>query len=298
MRRKMFPLFDPKQHLAVIVAAALFSVIASKACADVVTLSDASWQSDASVQSANYPLPNAYSTSNTSGLDFAAATGPQGYGTVTIVSTPGPRPRIFDSVNTSAPICCPNGIIATGARGIGNAFGTYSVEVLGPADSGPVLLDMHANLSANVEGQSRAYAALTVQGAGLYGPNGQLGGTWNYLADTAWQATVVSKNISQTYELSVNQPFQVSMLTFADAWAYRNTGDPDVPASIAIASADPYFSIDPSVPNADQYQILLSPGIGNSSVAAPGPAPGAGMLSFGFLMLAGLRTRRREIGGR
>ena len=68
-----------------------------------------------------------------------------------------------------------------------------------------------------------------------------------------------------------------------------------VTGTSAIATVDPYFFIDPSFPNAELYQVITSLGVGNlpNNVSVPGPTPGAGLLSLGFLILAGSIAKAR-----
>jgi hypothetical protein len=85
---------------------------------------------------------------------------------------------------------------------------------------------------------------------------------------------------------------EITMYAVTDAEPATN---PDGPQS-ASAYLDPYFSIDPSTPNADQYSILTSPGIGNALPSAiPEPATWAMMLiAFAGLGFAGYpRAARR-----
>jgi hypothetical protein len=65
------------------------------------------------------------------------------------------------------------------------------------------------------------------------------------------------------------------------------------PFGDAIAYADPVFNIDPTFAQANQFSIVLSDGIGNS-LAAPGPTPGAGLLSLAFLGFLGASAAWRE----
>ena len=54
----------------------------------------------------------------------------------------------------------------------------------------------------------------------------------------------------------------------------------------ASAFADPYFYIDPSFADANQYQLIFSDGVANSPISAPSPGPGVGLLSLAFIVLA------------
>jgi PEP-CTERM motif len=66
-------------------------------------------------------------------------------------------------------------------------------------------------------------------------------------------------------------------------------------SSSSSAYIDPYFTIDPSNTNADEYSILVSPGVGNSPSGAPEPSTWA-MLLLGFagLSFAGYRKRKTK----
>jgi MYXO-CTERM domain-containing protein len=60
---------------------------------------------------------------------------------------------------------------------------------------------------------------------------------------------------------------------------------------LAIAAADPYFYIDPSFPDAPDYQLYVSDGVSNQAAGAPEPALWLTMLlGFGG---AGAALRRR-----
>jgi hypothetical protein len=99
-------------------------------------------------------------------------------------------------------------------------------------------------------------------------------------------------------ELPVNVPLNVRML--ATSQAAGGTNGPGNPTLFSFVNTDidPFFFIDPNFPNADQYSILVSPGVGNvpPNFAVPGPIAGAGLLALifaGGVLLTLARQRRR-----
>ena len=64
----------------------------------------------------------------------------------------------------------------------------------------------------------------------------------------------------------------------------------------AQAFADPYFQIDPSIPNADQYHITFSEGVGNAPAPVPVPEPTSlALLGTALVVGFGLIRHRREL---
>jgi hypothetical protein len=64
---------------------------------------------------------------------------------------------------------------------------------------------------------------------------------------------------------------------------------PSLDSGFASASADPFIYVDPTFPAANQYSILVSPGVGNGIAAASVPEPGSAALlalSAGLLWIA------------
>ena len=135
-----------------------------------------------------------------------------------------------------------------------------------------------------------------MQGTGLYGPDGTLGGEWYWQAvanDFGDPSTSTTLSPRPTMQVMVSQPFEIILETGTSAGASNGpgVGTPN-PSSFASAYADPYFSVDASTPNAGLYSFLFSDGVGNSLPSAPSPASGVGGLSLGFLALLRLATKR------
>ena len=128
-------------------------------------------------------------------------------------------------------------------------------------------------------------------------------GLQNYVFAPVVSSTTAAQsfNVNGVYVAPVNQPFMVNLWVDAEGNAYLPPAFPPseaVPNPVASASAyvDPYFSLSPDLTN-EGYSIVTSNGIGNSPIAAPGPVPGAGLLSLGFFALPGAVAKAREVAG-
>jgi hypothetical protein len=181
-----------------------------------------------------------------------------------------------------------SGCLTCGGSAYGSADFTYFVEILGPA--GPVPLHVNAfgvATSSNGYGDS-ASASLDLGGSGLGG-----GAGYGYYAQSGGTGYKYYPNftVNTTLQADANVPISVA----GEVHVYENASGGT--ASAGFAYVDPYFSIDPSFPNASLYSIVVSPGVGNSPITpglpAPGPTPGAGLASLVFLMLAGVANRAR-----
>jgi hypothetical protein len=125
-----------------------------------------------------------------------------------------------------------------------------------------------------------------------------------------YSSTRVSKPITQTISIFTDQIYAIELSTTAAASsAYNGWGALCNPingvcspsgnlgySTTASALADPYLVIDPSSPNANQFEILVSPGFGNSPIAgAPSPTPGSGLLSIALILVIGIAARFRGL---
>ena len=97
-----------------------------------------------------------------------------------------------------------------------------------------------------------------------------------------------------SFDITISLPTGSAIDVLLDAAAAAQLGGPG--SGSASAYLDPYFSIDPSNPNADQYSILVSPGIGNSPASGVPELSTWAMLLLGFAGLgyAGYRKTKNE----
>jgi MYXO-CTERM domain-containing protein len=172
-----------------------------------------------------------------------------------------------------------------GGFGFGEIQMDYAIEVTGPASATPVPIFIadDASASSGVNDGSAAFVSVTFNGAGNYllnlqSQNGVL--TFPNSPPSSGETNGVYHFVN-TEQVTLGSTYYLDIFVEAGA---RNTS--------ADAFLDPYIYVDPTFPNADQYSVLLSPGIGNS-VATPEPSTWMmAALGFGALGALGLRRRR------
>jgi hypothetical protein len=167
-----------------------------------------------------------------------------------------------------------------------NATLTYSVEVVGPGQT--VSLDFNAIANSSSRGGSFAYAE-TVGEFGFADGSYQVFGktcTVMLYCLSVGGAPGDNGNTNGAVLASTDVPFSVLLFTQIHA----------TPGGSSSAFIDPYFSIDPSTPDAQDYQIFLSAGVENIGPAGAVPEPSTWvmmLIGFAGLGFAGWRTSRK-----
>lgn len=166
-----------------------------------------------------------------------------------------------------------------------NATLTYSVEVVGPGQT--VSLDFRAMANGSSSGGSFAYADTVGElrfADGSYQVFGKTCTVVLYCLPVG--GSPIDNGTSNGSMLaSIEVPFSVVLDTQIHA----------TPGGSSSAFIDPYFFIDPSTPDAQDYQILLSVGVENIGPAGAVPEPSAWAMTLagfaGLGWLTGLRRR-------
>jgi hypothetical protein len=164
---------------------------------------------------------------------------------------------------------------------------TYFFEIVGPQNQSAVVnffsfLDFRngGGDGGDFITYGNAYATLSAAGVSLF----------DYGCGDFLPANVVNK-------CSATPSFDVSTLILPDNTIYSVTmGTEAVTGSSTTASAsfDPYIQVDPNQPNADDYSIAVSDGIGNVPSVPPSGVPeppGWILLSVALLGTIGIRRR-------
>jgi hypothetical protein len=201
----------------------------------------------------------------------------------------------------------------------------YSLEVQGPESTYvPVVTSAFLSKSIAIQGSAdisvnaQVYPSFLISPSSLWGYGGlsQLPNTfvlqqtvqeyyhnydwskisfWTYFSDTSLHLDSYSQNGDEkSYQINAigallsNVIYTIQIWAFVDvALTQNNPGSTDTITVAASAFVDPSFVIDPSFPDAGQYSLALSAGVGNA-LAVPEPA----MTPFLALLLGGGLARR------
>jgi hypothetical protein len=138
-----------------------------------------------------------------------------------------------------------------------NAFLVYSVEVIGPTPTAMLDVTSFAESTggfANTLGEIQGVNGFTLFGKTCFDSSGS-GCPTGSSSDTGVGGTEVLA--------SIGDPMTVTLTTEITA----------APGDSSYAILDPLITIDLSTPDAQAYQILLSPGVANIGPARPSPNP-------------------------
>jgi hypothetical protein len=159
----------------------------------------------------------------------------------------------------------------------------YSFEVVGgkPGDVVPLLIA--TDMSTSDTGDANAYAFIDVI-------TGLGGGSALYCSVGGAGTPCASSSFSGTISASAASGAADTLTLEVSAGAALLDG---IFTSSSSASADPYIYVDPSFAGAANYEILVSPGVGNSPVATP--EPGTLLLIFVLSPLVLVARRFRAV---
>jgi hypothetical protein len=164
----------------------------------------------------------------------------------------------------------------------------YWFQVVGPTVGELVPILMETSLVTQATAESKALARLIVN---------TTSGTFEGF-EACTDDSCDAASFSETISLSVlSGSTQDSVTLYAEAQARLNRFANEE----AIATADPYFYVDPAFPDAHLYSIVVSPGVGNTP-PVPQPASAylmaAGLLALAARMLSGQAGSRTPEGPR
>lgn len=158
----------------------------------------------------------------------------------------------------------------------GSASLQYQFEVVGGNVGDIVPLLFTANLFAEANAASDAFASITVEPGS--------GGLTQIVACTNEPSCGASAEFSGTFGVSVQSGLVNTVILKADSGEISSAGPEN-----SSASADPLIAVDPSFAGAANYSIVLSPGVANAAGPAA-PEPRSTVLLIGALAWLGWVT--------
>ncbi len=200
------------------------------------------------------------------------------------------------TISTSASIVLSPDYGGWGESGAGSASLSYSIEIVGPL-SGYVMVDISAQYSAMCPDRGIALGFADCSTASLAGGVG--GGTKNFEPvgfDINNNGTATLPFGTGTYsgavELKIGAPIAVEMTASSGVYCDgQYVGCYSGQSFGTSAMVDPIFTVDQSVPNADQYQVLVSADL--TTIQNPVPEPASIFLFGSALVGLSLACRRR-----
>jgi hypothetical protein len=159
---------------------------------------------------------------------------------------------------------------------------TYYFTIQGPSSiSVPVSITGKLLWQTNWSYENQNYLQVATARLSIDGNTASIGHCLGLDVSCASKAGVLS--FSETSSFLTNTPIEVSLAASAVAFG---------PGSIASATADPVFTIDPAFLSANPgYNIVLSDGVGNSLLVTPLPSS-LPMFASGLIGLVALGRRR------
>jgi PEP-CTERM motif-containing protein len=250
------------------------------ASATTIVIMDAQWTTSANVflqaSDTSFPL-SPMPTTDAPGTYTAGGSDTGGTISATLTGSGLPGPSISASASGTG----------SGFESFANIEYTldYYVEIVGP--SGLVTVGVDSTGRATASSENPMYSGTGSATVQVFGYAGSL------ITDTATADSQLnpsdSFNLSTTIQESANSEFEV--ILDVDASVMTSVGK-----ASGYGFVDPFFFIPITDPNAGDYTILTSDGIGNFPVpTVPEPSTWAMMLlGFAGLGFAGWRTSRRK----
>jgi hypothetical protein len=271
---------------AIVTAMALTSFTSPTRAECIIILPGVTYSGLADVGAGSYPVigPGSFSITSEGTGDFAGLQQAVAQGNIQITSTP--------LVAVSAGASASSDAVHSGTAGVSASFGiTYYFEVVGPADNISLAINSRGIASVQAGGQGSFDSEDTAQA--------QIS-----ITSTATDATRLTSGVASvvkpgasfatsppnpdsffidgSFLAAANQVYQVDMNVSVNGLVQGFGPGNFVSVS---ASVDPQITIDPDAPNASQYALVFSPGVGDGPIAAIPELSTWALMFIGFTSL-------------